>query len=178
MGDDLVENASTLLNSTALPTSAATFSIWTTSPGATRYCLPPVRITAYIKPPYAEPHRRLKMLGRILDSWMCSNPTGTRVSRLVPNHLILRFPSILVNAARIEKGTPREPPSTVPVGDGSGHGQPLRNRPEAAARRPTPINWQREPCVAMPKRVQAARIRWQKRNSGRARTPPRCRLVG
>src|SRR5208283_5558793 len=43
--------ASTSLNSTVffLLSLESTLSIFTTSPGATRYCLPPVRITAYIK---------------------------------------------------------------------------------------------------------------------------------
>src|ERR1700761_95898 len=36
--------------------STPVFSIRSTSPGATRYCFPPVRITAYIKPP--QPHIR------------------------------------------------------------------------------------------------------------------------
>src|SRR4051794_20055290 len=44
------ENASTSLNSMVSP-SCSVFSILSTSPGATRYCLPPVRMTAYIIPP-------------------------------------------------------------------------------------------------------------------------------
>src|ERR1700679_2094115 len=46
------ETASTSLNSTVL-SSEITLSICTTPPGATRYCLPPVRITAYITNPPA-----------------------------------------------------------------------------------------------------------------------------
>src|SRR5580698_6121845 len=56
--------ASTSANSTVW-FSAATFSIFTTSPGATRYCLPPVRITAYITNP---PALRLKPRRNLLES--------------------------------------------------------------------------------------------------------------
>src|SRR5271157_4288145 len=45
------ETARTSLNSMAPFSPAAAFSILTTSPGATRYCFPPVRMTAYILPP-------------------------------------------------------------------------------------------------------------------------------
>src|SRR5690242_288256 len=41
--------ASTRLNSTCVPTSPATVSSCTVSPGVTRYCLPPFSITAYIR---------------------------------------------------------------------------------------------------------------------------------
>ena len=58
-----------------------------------------------------------------------------------------------------------EPPLKVPAGDGSGHGLPRRNRPEATAERPTPISRQREPGATTPRRVQATRRRWQKQNS-------------
>src|SRR6266576_102865 len=42
------ETASTSLNSTWLSVPVANFSTRITSPGATRYCLPPERMTAYI----------------------------------------------------------------------------------------------------------------------------------
>src|ERR1035437_605178 len=47
------ETASTSRNSTVWASWSweTTLSIFNTSPGATRYCLPPVRITAYINPP-------------------------------------------------------------------------------------------------------------------------------
>src|SRR5208283_4285508 len=40
--------SSTCLNSTLAPWSASSFSIRTTAPSCTRYCLPPVAITAYM----------------------------------------------------------------------------------------------------------------------------------
>src|SRR5271170_673225 len=40
--------SSTWLNSTLAPWSASSFSIRTTAPSWTRYCLPPVAITAYM----------------------------------------------------------------------------------------------------------------------------------
>src|SRR5947209_6078885 len=43
-----LETASTSLNSIVSPWLAGSFSILTTSPGETRYCFPPARITAYI----------------------------------------------------------------------------------------------------------------------------------
>src|SRR5271170_5592743 len=42
------ETAKTSLNSTVSFSPVAAFSIFRTSPGATRYCFPPVRMTAYI----------------------------------------------------------------------------------------------------------------------------------
>src|SRR5271168_3114147 len=47
------ETASTSEKTTfgASASFSSSFSTFTTSPGATRYCLPPVRITAYIQPP-------------------------------------------------------------------------------------------------------------------------------
>src|SRR5579863_1810906 len=52
----LPETASTSLNSTVW-FSDGTLSIFTTSPGATRYCFPPVRMTAYINPPEQHANR-------------------------------------------------------------------------------------------------------------------------
>src|ERR1700733_826672 len=82
IGDDPSEKANTFLNSTALPTSAATFSILTTSPGATRYCLPPVRITAYIKPPNAITGV-INLLGRY---WIagCAQTQGNAGEQIAP----------------------------------------------------------------------------------------------
>src|SRR5262245_59216343 len=42
--------SSTLSNSTFAPASAVSFSTRRTDPSLTRYCLPPVEITAYMKP--------------------------------------------------------------------------------------------------------------------------------
>src|SRR5271157_2822036 len=67
--------ASTSLNSTVLTVSSAlpweiTLSIFTTSPGATRYCLPPVRITAYItNPPALRQQNEGAIKNRIPRDW-------------------------------------------------------------------------------------------------------------
>src|SRR6185436_7105107 len=47
-------SASTWSSTTSAPTSAVSFSTFTFSPAATRYCLPPVMMTAYMTTPTAE----------------------------------------------------------------------------------------------------------------------------
>src|SRR5439155_10474513 len=47
---------STLFNTSDLPASASNRSTSSVSPGATRYCFPPVSITAYIKSPLLNPN--------------------------------------------------------------------------------------------------------------------------
>src|SRR5271155_4348094 len=61
--------ASTRSNSTSEPTSPGSVSTRTTSPGATRYCFPPVSITAYIT--------------ILLDYWKC----GSSGRLIQANHL-------------------------------------------------------------------------------------------
>src|SRR5215470_1678919 len=58
------ETASTSLNSTWPSVPVPTFSTRMTSPGATRYCLPPARMTAYILSPPKLLPRRTRALSR------------------------------------------------------------------------------------------------------------------
>src|ERR1700674_1554885 len=69
-------------NSTWPLVPVASFSTRITSPGATRYCLPPARITAYIRLPPS----------KYRESQHPTEPSRTRAQLLGPQNFAVNFP--------------------------------------------------------------------------------------
>src|ERR1700684_2726443 len=83
--------ASTSSNCTFSPPACDSFSTLITSPGATRYCLPPARITAYMLPPielvaHTAARNRLKSFVRLHLPWPGRKSLRDRVTRLPPRN--------------------------------------------------------------------------------------------